>query len=169
MTDAVKLAALILVALSTACALADPPSVASQPPLDGVWEGRVEMVGMKKRFLLRFSSEQGRLRATLDVPTSFTEGFPLRDLAVSAGTIRFSVSMGAGMRLESGEWGHLPLLVPGSEGVKLEFEGKIEGDSILGKTTVGPSPGVFRLHRSRAENPPTAAPTPFTGWSRNRR
>src|SRR5262245_28835157 len=88
MTDAVKLAAIILVALSTACGLADPASVASQPLLDGVWEGRVEMPGMKKRFLLRFGSEQGRLRATLDVPTSFTEGFPLRDLTVNAGSIR---------------------------------------------------------------------------------
>jgi hypothetical protein len=165
MTDAVKLSALILVALSIACALVYPPSVGSQPPLDGIWEGRVEMVGMKKRFLLRFSSEQGRFRATLDVPTSFTEGFPLRDLTVNGGTTRFSISMSAGMRLESGEWRHLPLLVPGSEVAKLEFEGKIEGDSILGKTTGGPFPGVFRLHRSRAENPSTAAPTLGAGWS----
>jgi len=169
MTHAVKLAALILVALSTACALVNPTSVASQPPLDGVWEGRVEMVGMKKRFLLRFSSEQGRVSARLDVPSSFTEGFPLRDMAVSAGTIRFSISMGGGMRLESGEWRHLPLLVPGSEVAKLEFEGKIEGDSILGKTTGGPFPGVFRLHRSRAENPPTAAHPLSAGWSRKPR
>jgi hypothetical protein len=103
MTDAVKFAALILVAQSTACALADPPSVASQSPLDGVWEGRVEMAPMRKRFLLCFSSGQGRLRATLDAPTSFTEGYPPRDLTVNAGTIRFSVSMGARMRLEFGE------------------------------------------------------------------
>lgn len=169
MTHAVKLAALILVALSTACALADPPPVASQPSLDGVWEGRVEMVEMKKRFLLRFSSEQGRLRATLDVPTSFTEGFPLRDLAVSAGTIRFSISKGAGMRLESGEWRHLPMPVPRSEVAKLEFEGKIEGDSILGKMAGGPYPGVFRLHRSRTENRPTAAQPLGAGWSRKPR
>ncbi|MCI0347912.1 MAG: hypothetical protein L0Z53_00670, partial [Acidobacteriales bacterium] len=169
MTHAVKLATLILVALSTACALVYPPSVASQPPLDGVWEGRVEMVEMKKRFLLRFSSEQGRLRATLDVPTSFTEGFPLHDLAVSAGTIRFSVSMGAGMRLGSGKWRHLPMPVPRSEVAKLEFEGKIEGDSILGEMTGGPYPGVFRLRRSRAENRPTAAQPLGAGWSRKPR
>jgi hypothetical protein len=43
MTDAVKLATLIFVAVSTACVLVNPPSVASQPPLDGVWEGRVEI------------------------------------------------------------------------------------------------------------------------------
>src|SRR5262245_21075926 len=115
MTGAVKLVMIILVALSPACALVNPPSVASQTPLDGVWVGQVEMLVMKKRFLLRFSSEQGRLRATLDVPTSFTEGFPLRDLAVSAGTIRFSIPLGGGMRLESGEWRHLPLQVPDAD------------------------------------------------------
>ncbi|MGH9838932.1 MAG: serine hydrolase domain-containing protein, partial [Blastocatellia bacterium] len=106
-----------------------------------------------------------------DVPTSFTEGFPLRDLAVNAGTIRFSIPLGEGMKLESGEWRHLPLLVPNAanEGAKLEFEGKIEGDSIRGKTTGIPFPGTFHLQRLRTDNPPPAAPSPFTGWSRQAR
>lgn len=171
MTGVVKLVTLILAALSTACALVYPASVASQPPLDGVWQGQVEMVVMKKRFLLRFSSEQGRLRATLDVPTSFTEGFPLRDLAVNAGSIRFSIPLGEGMRLESGEWRHLPLLIPGAggESAKLEFEGKIEGENIRGKVTGIPFPGTFHLRRARAENPLPAALSDFTGWGRKAR
>jgi len=126
---------------------------------------------MKKRLLIRFSNEKGHLRATLDVPTSFTAGFPLRDLAVNAETIRFSIPEREEKRPGSGEWHHLPMVIPDAarKGVKLEFEGKIEGDSIRGKITGLPFPGVFLLHRSRAENQPASAPPLFTGWSRKSR
>lgn len=161
---------LVLAALSLACGLASQP-VASQPPLDGVWEGQIEMPVMRKRIIVRFANERGKLRATMDVPTSFAKGFPLRDLAVRAGTLHFSIPLGEGIKLESGEWRHLPLLVPGNanESAKLEFEGKIEGDSIRGKTAGVPFPGTFHLHRSRADNQTPAAPPPFTGWSRKER
>jgi hypothetical protein len=129
-TSAVILVTLFLVALTTACALVNPTPVASQPPLEGVWEGQMEIGSvMKKRLFIRFSNEKGHLRAALDVPTSFTEGFPLRDLAVNAETIRFSIPEREEKRPESGEWHHLPMVIPDAarKGVKLEFEGKIEG------------------------------------------
>ena len=92
---------LTLVALSLACGAVSKPAE-SQLLLDGVWEGQIEMLVMRKRIIIRFANEQGKLRATLDAPTSFTEGFPLRDLEVNAATIRFSM----GPRPESDRWRH---------------------------------------------------------------
>jgi len=167
----VNLLLLTLTLVAAGCKLTATPSSASQPPLDGVWEGQLEMLVMRKRIIVRFANEQGKLRATMDVPTSFAKGFPLRDLAVRAGTLHFSIPLGEGLRLASGEWQHLPLLVPGQahEGAKLEFEGRIEGDSIRGKTAGIPFPGTFHLHRARVDQQTQAAPPPFAGWSRKER
>jgi CubicO group peptidase (beta-lactamase class C family) len=157
---------LTLVALSLACGAASEPAE-SQLSLDGVWEGQIEMLVMRKRIIIRFANEQGKLRATLDAPTSFTEGFPLRDLEVNAATIRFSM----GPRPESDGWRHLPLLVPGNanKGAKLEFEGKIEGDSIRGKITGVPFPGAFHLRRSRAQTQAEASAPRDAEWGRKDR
>ncbi|MGH9766199.1 MAG: serine hydrolase domain-containing protein [Blastocatellia bacterium] len=161
---------LVLAALSLACGPASRP-VESQPLLDGVWEGQIEMLVMRKRIIVHFANEQGKLRATMDAPTSFTKGFPLRDLEVKAATLRFSIPLGAGLRSESGEWRHLPLLVPGNanEGGKLVFEGKIEGDSIRGKTAGIPFPGAFHLRRSRVQTQAPASPPLGAEWSRKER
>jgi len=157
---------LTLVALSLACGAVSKPAE-SQLLLDGVWEGQIEMLVMRKRIIIRFANEQGKLRATLDAPTSFTEGFPLRDLEVNAATIRFSM----GPRPESDGWRHLPLLVPDSanKGAKLEFEGKIEGDSIRGKITGVPFPGAFHLRRSRAQTQAEASAPRDAEWGRKER
>ncbi|MGH9844665.1 MAG: hypothetical protein ACREEM_38590, partial [Blastocatellia bacterium] len=55
-------AMLLLAALSLACGLVAPP-VVTQPLLDGVWEGQIEMLVMRKRYILRFGNEQEQLRA----------------------------------------------------------------------------------------------------------
>ncbi|MGH9938260.1 MAG: hypothetical protein ACREAM_18610, partial [Blastocatellia bacterium] len=49
---------LVLASLSLACGAASQP-VESQPLLDGVWEGQIEMLVMRKRIIVHFANEQG--------------------------------------------------------------------------------------------------------------
>ncbi|MEW6737243.1 MAG: serine hydrolase [Acidobacteriota bacterium] len=104
-----------------------------QSNLNGVWEGSVEMPGiLKKHVIIRFSTTGKNLSGTLDVPTSRTFGFALRDLRLSERNVSFTLPLG-----ESG---------------KLQFDGRIEKDTIKGGVSGAGLPGTFSLKLSNKES-----------------
>lgn len=147
---------LVILSLASACAPVAPTPAASQPsatvpaasqptaapapaatagetqatgegsPLDGHWEGAIEISGQKLPIRLDFSGQDG----TIDFPTQGAKGIHLENFSAQGNAARFEILPAPRTAI---------------------FDGKVEGDTISGSFEQAGYKGTFAATRAEAE------------------
>ncbi|MGD8727373.1 MAG: hypothetical protein PVH40_06990, partial [Gemmatimonadales bacterium] len=132
------------IALVTATALLSMTSVEAQNSVDGDWEGAIVALGQEIGIVVHFSTTEGALTGTIDVPMQGAAGLPLSELRYTHPRIHFE-------------------MLPGPRvGV---FEGTVETDSVGGSFTQSGITGTFWLKPrvvEAAEDVEPERPLPYT-------
>jgi len=96
--------------------------------IDGTWKGDLEMMGRMIEIILHFRTENGRLKAAIDIPIQGAKGLELREVIYEHPKIAFQ------------------LVTPVATGY---FEGAVEGDTLIGEFRQSGVTGTFSLIRVR--------------------
>lgn len=115
------------------------PTEASMPvdstPLDGQWEGAIDIAGTQLDIIVKFDSSIGALTATIDIPQQGAADLPLDDVTLDGEAVHFTI---------------------GSVGAI--FDGTLEGETIRGEFAQAGATGTFEM--TRTGDVAAAAPTP---------
>ncbi len=114
-----------------------PALPADATPLDGQWEGAIDIAGQQLGIIVKFDSTTGALAATIDIPQQGAADLPLDDVSLDGDAIHFAI---------------------GSAGA--EFDGTIDGDTISGDFAQSGVTGTFALTRTGDVVAATATPIP---------
>jgi hypothetical protein len=151
--------ALLLTACSSLSPASQPPKPTGTPiqplppaasgvgasPLDGTWQGAVNVPGQEIGIVVKITSKAEGVEATMDIPTQDTADLPLHDVKIELPKVHFELLEGKQLAVMDGE---------------LLSDGKIAG-----KFAQAGVEGTFDLVRqaaaSAAPTPPLPAPTPY--------
>ena len=97
-----------------------PTLPADATPLDGQWEGAIDIAGQQLGIIVKFDSSTGALAATIDIPQQGAADLPLDDVGLDGDAIHFAI---------------------GSAGA--EFDGAIDGETISGDFAQAGVTGTF--------------------------
>ena len=114
-----------------------PALPADATPLDGQWEGAIDIAGQQLGIIVKFDSSTGALAATIDIPQQGAADLPLDDVGLDGDAIHFAI---------------------GSAGA--EFDGAIDGETISGDFAQAGVTGTFALTRTGDVVAATATPIP---------
>ncbi len=132
-----RIARVWVLALAAACAAPPPPAPApprAVPPLDGAWEGTLEIApGVRVRAVLHLVYAAPGWTATFDSPDQNSFGIPARQVAVEAHHVRAD----------------LP-------DVPFSYDATVDGTQLIGTLVWKGRHYLLNLER-RAPAPPTAA------------
>jgi len=106
-------------------------------PLDGQWEGAIDIAGQQLGIIVKFDSSSGALAATIDIPQQGAADLPLDDVTLDGDALHFAI---------------------GSVGA--EFDGTLDGETISGDFAQSGVTGTFALTRTGAVVAATATPIP---------
>lgn len=106
-------------------------------PLDGQWEGAIDIAGQQLDIIVRFDSSTGALTATIDIPQQGAADLPLDDVSLDGDAVHFAI---------------------GSVGAT--FDGVVDGETISGDFAQAGATGTFELTRTGDVVAATAAPIP---------
>jgi alpha-beta hydrolase superfamily lysophospholipase len=109
-------------------------------PLDGQWEGAIDIGGTQLDIIVKFDSSTGALMATIDIPQQGAIDLPLDQVALDGDAVHFAI---------------------GSVGAV--FDGTLDGDAIRGDFAQAGATGTFELARAGDLAAATATPDlPYT-------
>ena len=114
-----------------------PALPADTTPLDGQWEGAIDIAGQQLGIIVKFDSATGALAATIDIPQQGAADLPLDDVRLEGDAIHFAI---------------------GSAGAV--FDGTIDGDTIGGDFAQAGATGTFEITRTGDVVAATATPIP---------
>jgi pimeloyl-ACP methyl ester carboxylesterase len=106
-------------------------------PLDGQWEGAIDIGGTQLDIIVKFDSSIGALTATIDIPQQGAVGLPLDDVSLDGDAVHFAI---------------------GSVGAV--FDGAVDGETISGDFAQAGATGTFTLTRTGDVVAATATPVP---------
>jgi len=106
-------------------------------PLDGQWEGAIDIAGQQLGIIVKFDSSSGALAATIDIPQQGAADLPLDDVTLDGDALHFAI---------------------GSVGA--EFDGTLDGETISGDFAQSGVTGTFALTRTGDVVAATATPIP---------
>ena len=106
-------------------------------PLDGQWEGAIDIAGQQLGIIVKFDSSSGALAATIDIPQQGAADLPLDDVTLDGDGLHFAI---------------------GSVGA--EFDGTLDGETISGDFAQSGVTGTFALTRTGDVVAATATPIP---------
>jgi pimeloyl-ACP methyl ester carboxylesterase len=106
-------------------------------PLDGQWEGAIDIAGQQLGIIVKFDSSTGALAATIDIPQQGAADLPLDDVRLEGDAVHFAI---------------------GSAGAA--FDGVIDGETISGDFAQAGVTGTFEITRSGDVVAATATPIP---------
>jgi len=96
-----------------------PALPADATPLDGQWEGAIDIAGQQLGIIVKFDSSTGALAATIDIPQQGAADLPLDDVTLDGDAVHFAIgSAGAefdgaldptSSRRSVGRWATQPL------------------------------------------------------------
>ena len=115
----------------------EPALPVDATPLDGQWEGAIDIAGQQLGIIVKFDSSTGGLTATIDIPQQGAADLPLDDVRLEGDAIHFAI---------------------GSVGA--EFDGTIDGEMISGDFAQAGVTGTFEITRSGDVVAATATPIP---------
>ncbi len=105
-------------------------------PLDGQWEGAIDIAGQQLGIIVKFDASSGALTATIDIPQQGAAGLPLDDVRLEGDAIHFAI---------------------GSVGAV--FDGTLDGETIRGAFAQAGATGTFEI--ARTGEVVAATPTPI--------
>ena len=109
-------------------------------PLDGQWEGAIDIGGTKLDIIVKFDSSTGALAATIDIPQQGAIDLPLDQVGLDGDAVHFAI---------------------GSVGAV--FDGTLDGETIRGDFAQSGATGTFDLARTGDLAAATATPDlPYT-------
>lgn len=109
-------------------------------PLDGQWEGAIDIGGTQLDIVVKFDSSIGALTATIDIPQQGATDLPLDQVSLDGDTVHFAI---------------------GSVGAV--FDGTLDGETIRGDFAQAGATGTFELARTGDLAAATATPDlPYT-------
>ena len=114
-----------------------PALPADATPLDGQWEGAIDIAGQQLGIIVKFDSSTGAPAATIDIPQQGAADLPLDDVRLEGDAIHFAI---------------------GSAGA--EFDGVINGETISGDFAQAGVTGTFEISRTGDVVAATATPIP---------
>lgn len=106
-------------------------------PVDGQWEGAINIAGTQLDIIVKFDSSIGALTATIDIPQQGAIGLPLDDVRLEGDAVHFAI---------------------GSAGAV--FDGTVDGETINGEFAQAGATGTFELTRTGDVVAATATPVP---------
>ncbi|HOU40196.1 MAG TPA: hypothetical protein PK829_02905, partial [Promineifilum sp.] len=105
-------------------------------PLDGQWEGAIDIAGQQLGIIVKFDSSTGALTATIDIPQQGAADLPLNDVRLEGDAVHFAI---------------------GSVGAV--FDGTLDGETIRGAFAQAGATGTFEI--ARTGEVVAATPTPI--------
>ena len=105
--------ALMMTARSLTSSTSQPPLMApapsapgmAAPPLDGAWEGTVKFPVQREKILVRITTADDGIDATMDVPQQDISNLTLHDIRVEHPKVHFEWSEGSSLGVMDGELG----------------------------------------------------------------
>lgn len=102
----------------------------SQTDIDGNWKGAIDIMGTGLDIFVKFTSDEGKLSATIDIPQQGAHNLSLTNVSYQNGSVHFELSAG---------------------GAPAIFDGTRKGDEITGIFTQAGIRGSFYLNRMEIE------------------
>ncbi len=117
----------------------------SQTEIDGKWEGAIDIMGTELFIVVKFTSDNEKLRATIDIPQQGATNLPLANVRYPDNhrddSVYFELPAGPGLAV---------------------FDGTLEDDEITGRFTQAGISGTFYLNRGEIEEEiPEKKPLPY--------
>lgn len=106
-------------------------------PLDGQWEGAIDIAGTQLDIIVKFDSSIGALTATIDIPQQGAIDLPLDQVTLEGDAVHFAIAAAGAV-----------------------FDGTVDGETISGDFAQSGATGTFELTRTGEVVAATATPVP---------
>ena len=113
----------------------EPAAPVDATPLDGQWEGAIDIAGTQLGILVKFDSRTGALTAAIDIPQQGAVDLPLDDVRLDGDAVHFAIGAAGAI-----------------------FNGTLEGQTIRGEFAQAGATGTFELTRTGDLAEATAMP-----------
>ena len=121
----------------TAEATAETALPVDATPLDGQWEGAIDIAGTQLGIIVKFNSSTGALAATIDIPQQGAFDLPLAEVSLDGDAVHFTIASAGAV-----------------------FDGTVDGETISGDFAQAGATGTFELTRTGDVVAATATPVP---------
>ena len=115
----------------------EPALPADATPLDGQWEGAIDIAGTQLGIIVKFDSSTGALAATIDIPQQGAADLPLDRVSLDGDAVHFEIGP-----------------------VGAVFDGTLDGETVSGDFAQSGATGTFEITRTGDVVAAPATPIP---------